>query len=151
MNKTAILIPFCALLLGGCVTHYTPTLATPDFNPATVVGFSVDSPRRVEITDGQQAWKVHLVGRCLELMQAKALVFTDEQALRQWPNQPWRQGYGRVSGWPIDGQYPNRSSSLMHVSSNRLSWLHAYDGNGKPLQLYASYGCQIEKVEPLWR
>jgi hypothetical protein len=151
MNKTSLIIPAFALLLGGCATPYVPTLATPDFNPANIVGFSVDTPRQVEITDGRQAWKVHLVGRCLEVVQAKALVFTDEQSLRQWPNQPWRQGYGTVVGWPIDGQYPDRSSGHMRVSSNRLSWVHAYDGQGKPLKPHASQGCQVEEVEPLWR
>lgn len=138
------------LLLGGCAS-YQPTLATPSFDPSTVAGFSVKSPSVVEITDGRQAWNVHLVGRCLELGEATGVVFTDEQAISHWPDQPWRHGYGEVAGWPLDGQVPDRSSSHMRVSSNRLSWLHAYNDDGLPVQSYASYGCQVEEVEPLWR
>lgn len=151
MNKTALLLPLCALLLGGCASTYVPTLATPHFNPAHVVGFSVDNLSQVEITDGRQAWKVHLVGQCLVLKRAKTLVFTDEQALQQWPTQPWREGYGNVVGWPTDGKFPDQSSSLMRVSSNRLSWLHGYDRHGNPIQPHTAYGCQVEEVEPLWR
>lgn len=140
-----------ALLLASCATPYVPTQAAPSINPADITGFFVEAPNRIEVTDGRQAWKVHLVGRCLELDRAQALVFTDEQAIQKWPDQPWNKGYGNVVGWPVNGSKPDRSSDFMDVSSNRLSWVHAYDGNGRPIQSHASYGCQVEEVEPLWR
>lgn len=152
MNKFTRLLPIpAALFLASCATTYVPTQATPSINPATVTGFFVEAPNRIEVTDGHQAWKVHLVGRCLELDRAQALVFTDEQAIQKWPDQPWNKGYAAVVGWPVNGSEPDRSSDFMNVSSNRLSWVHAYDASGRPLQSHASHGCQVEEVEPLWR
>lgn len=152
MNKIALIPCLLAVALAGCATKpYAPRLATPTIDPSTITGFALETPNRLEVTDGVQAWRVHLVGNCPELAKAGKVVFTGNQAIGKWPNQPWRAGYEFSSGWHEEGDYPNRSSSHMRVSSNRLAWVHAYSNQGKPLSLHASNGCQVEEVEPLWR
>lgn len=153
MNKTMTLLAAGILTLSGCAT-YQPTLATPCFQAATINHFEVEAEDRVVVSDGRQAWRIHLRGSCPELAKQGVgrLVFTDEQALMPWPDQPWTAGFGQVQGWPSDGFYANRSSSLMRVCSNRMSWVHPFSPMGAPMTArYASWGCRVDDVEPLWR
>lgn len=153
MNKSNLLISACFLALAGCATYH-PTLATACFRPSTLTGFEVETKDQVIVNDGKQYWRVHLRGACPELSKPGVgyLVFSDEQSLRPWPNQPWLHGFGQVRGWPSDGFYANRSSDLMRVCSNRMSWAHPFSASGSPMtDQYASWGCRVDDVEPLWR
>ena len=152
MNKTLTLLGACALTLSACAT-YKPTLATPSFQASTITGFQVEAEDSVVVNDGRQFWRLHLRGGCPDVSKQGVgyLVFSDEQGLRAWPDQPWREGYGQVQGWPTDGFYANRSSSFMHVASNRMSWVHPFSPKGAPMTgQYASWGCRVDTVEPLW-
>lgn len=157
MNKTSTLIASLSLaMLAGCASApYQPTLATPCFQASTITNFELESPRNdvLVVEDGAQAWRLHLRGSCPELSGAGRLVFSDEMSLKAWPDQPWREGYGLVRGWPENGTYANRSSSLMRVCSNRMSWIHAFHDTGAPKTPgnFASWGCRVDRVEPLWR
>lgn len=154
MNKTSALITTLSLvLLAGCASApYQPTLATPCFHASDIASFEVESEDRVVVEDGHQAWRLHLRGSCPEINGAGRLIFTDEMQHKQWPDQPWREGYGLVSGWPDHGSRVNQNSALMRVCSNRMTWVHAFHATGAPkTDKFASWGCRVDRVEPLWR
>ena len=137
--------------LASCATTHVAAVPTTCFKPAAVESFKVEALDRLTVQDSHHhQWRVRLRGACPELVGATSLVFSDEMALRAWPDQPWRHGYGFKPGWPVNGFYVNESSAFMRVCSNRQSWVHPFGYNGSPVHTgYASFGCRVDFVDPI--